>query len=186
MTQKVFVLLTLAAVVVIFGCEQKQPGDSSKTGKVCHIVGGPHDGKQGRYDREGACCDADSSGDEVPGGWGCTGCGGKAEGKCKDGPKPQGGSPFARLELALGDLPLKFDAGSSEQRCTEPKPDDIGCTTLCKPCKIWICIDGEWDSDDFDWSGEICDGFDIDLGDDPAACPRTAEGFCPAECSFCF
>jgi hypothetical protein len=180
-----FWLLALS-IAIAAGCQQKG-GDSPKAGKACHVVGGPNDGKEGRYDREGDCCDADESGDEIPGGWGCTSCGPGSLGKCEDGPKPSGGgSRFGALEVALADLPVKVDPGPLDPACPGPRPDNIGCTTLCKPCKIFLCIDGEWRAEDLPWPDGVCDGPEIDLGDDPFACPRSPEGFCPAECSFCF
>ncbi|MEM8981790.1 MAG: hypothetical protein AAGC71_02095 [Pseudomonadota bacterium] len=87
-------MLSMATVFAftLSACEDNQPGPS-KTGKICHIVGGGNDGRQGRYDSEGSCCDADEDGDEIPGSWGCTDCNSdKADGSCKDGPKPTSGS----------------------------------------------------------------------------------------------
>ncbi|MEM1261428.1 MAG: hypothetical protein AAGH76_03450 [Pseudomonadota bacterium] len=87
-------LLGVSALILLglSACEKKQPGPST-TGKICHIVGGDNDGRQGRYDDEGSCCDADEDGNEVPGSWGCTDCkSDKTGGSCKDGPKPTSGT----------------------------------------------------------------------------------------------
>ena len=81
-----YAAMILLASVSLAACQQKSSGTNA--GQSCHVVGGDNAGKQGRYDQEGACCDADASGEEVPGGWGCTECTGLNKDKCKDGPKP--------------------------------------------------------------------------------------------------
>ena len=98
-----------------------------------------------------------------------------------------GGSTFDRPTLNLADLPIKVDWQiPSPTACLEPRPDDIGCTTLCKPCKTWFCTDGEWVPHDISTPDFICDPPTSGFGDDPFACPKSPEGFCPAECSFCY
>ena len=70
--------------------------------------------------------------------------------------------------------------------CDTPKPNDIGCTTICKPCKTFVCNNGEWESVDIDSPDFICDPPSGPSAPDPFGCPRGGNGFCPAECSFCF
>jgi len=95
------------------------------------------------------------------------------------------GRPITGL-AALADLPLRVVAMKGSSGCVEEKPDDIGCTTMCKPCVTFVCREGEWESLDIGFPDEICDPPDIPSGPGPFGCPRTPEGFCPAECSFCF
>ena len=77
--------------------------------------------------------------------------------------------------------------------CTGARPSPVGCTTLCKPCKFHICVNGEWKLVDVPWPDEMCEPKG---GLPPAACPRepletesgaVVEGVsCPAECRMCF
>lgn len=102
------IFIAIALSFTLAAC-QPNSGDAPNTGQACHVVDGPNDGKQGRYDAEGACCDADESGEEVPGGWGCTECGGSNEGKCEDGPNPErppgGDEPIANPDPAAPATP---------------------------------------------------------------------------------
>jgi len=79
---RLILLAICALALTATGC-QKKSNDDPKTGQACHVTGGDNKGKSGRYDKEGDCCDADTSGGEVPGGWGCTSC--KGTDKCADG-----------------------------------------------------------------------------------------------------
>ena len=69
--------------------------------------------------------------------------------------------------------------------CTLPKPKDIGCTTIGKPCITYMCVAGEWEP--------------INVDTSPPSRPRprpnfppihdcsySDTGFCPAECSVCY
>lgn len=96
--------------------------------------------------------------------------------------------PPIRGELAITDLQVKLDAGepsTEPQACTQPKPDNLGCTTVCKPCITWICVDGEWQREPIEWDDGLCSPPDPEEPG-PFACPRDETGFCPAECSVCF
>jgi len=103
-----------------------------------------------------------------------------------DPPTPSGGNPFADLATA-GDLKV-FDPSIAGRTagCEGPKPSDIGCTTLCKPCITYICLDGEWQAQRIDFPDEICRPIRTGSGPSATACPRGPNGFCPAECSVCF
>lgn len=103
-----------------------------------------------------------------------------------DRPGSGGVNPFADM-INRGDMKV-FDptlAGQT-QGCIGPKPRDIGCTTLCKPCITFVCSDGEWKSDRIDFPDDICEPRGGGGGPSSTACPRTDTGFCPAECSVCF
>ena len=101
-----------------------------------------------------------------------------------DGQLPQLPQPPLQAHL-ISDIPLKVVTANGSG-CESEKPEDIGCTTLCKPCVTFICVEGEWERLDIDYPDGLCDP--PNLPDPPplSGCPRTAEGFCPAECSFCF
>ena len=75
-----------------------------------------------------------------------------------------------------------FNGGSA---CEEERPEDVGCTTICKPCLTWLCLDGEWVSEDISPPDFICDPPDLPDAPPISACPSIA-GQCPAECSFCY
>jgi hypothetical protein len=53
---------------------------------ACDVVGGPNEGKSGKYEKDGSCCG------EEPNYWGCTICDGSNSGKCKDGATATTGS----------------------------------------------------------------------------------------------
>jgi hypothetical protein len=99
---------------------------------------------------------------------------------CQSGPTPPQTTAISDLKIKL---PATTETASSA--CPSPKPQNIGCTTLCKPCVTWICVGGKWERQDIDTS-ELCKPSGTSGGIPPTACPRTATGFCPAECSFCF
>ena len=44
----------------------------------------------------------------------------------------------------IPDIPLKVVTVNGSG-CESEKPDDLGCTTLCKPCVTFICVEGEWE-----------------------------------------
>lgn len=117
------------------------------------------------------------------------------------------GSTTESQAINLADLAVKVEWPIPRtEECREPRPDNIGCTTLCKPCKTWICLDGEWVGQDISPPDFVCNGSTVGLGEDPFACPRVPVsalagggstdlgpdfgdfdgGFCPAECSFCY
>ena len=74
------------------------------------------------------------------------------------------------------------------QGCQPPRPDDIGCSVLCKPCITFVCVEASWTAERIDFPDEICNppGGGGGPGPDMTACPRSDTGFCPAECSMCF
>lgn len=105
-----------------------------------------------------------------------------------------------RTQLALTDFEVRFpeppqaQQAKLAQNCTEPKPPDLGCTTLCKPCVTFRCVDGEWVRDEIDW-GILCEPRSPqDPG--PTACRRSklpdqgtgleVPGYCPPQCDICF
>ncbi|MFN0301172.1 MAG: S1 family peptidase [Burkholderiales bacterium] len=49
-----------------------------------------------------------------------------------------------------------FGPAPEPEACTQPEPKGFGCTTLCKPCIKYLCIDGNWVKTSIDWSGGIC------------------------------
>ena len=98
---------------------------------------------------------------------------------------PTGGSVLVSdLKVNLGPLKVKLDRDNDPADCTQPRPADIGCTTLCKPCVTWICVDGQWERFRIE-TPDLCEPREpTDPG--PFGCPRDETGFCPAECSFCY
>lgn len=111
---------------------------------------------------------------------------GDSPGGGSGGATPSGGFSVEALEQAITDMPMKLDMGRPEPvGCPPPKPQNVGCTTICKPCKFWVCVEGEWKAENLTWPSGTCDGPNVDFGDDPSACPRRLDGFCPAECSIC-
>ena len=92
--------------------------------------------------------------------------------------------PLAVEGLAIPDIAIDTTV-NGHSSCPANKPDDIGCTTMCKPCITWQCVNREWVRVDIDWSDGICDPLSPP-DPPPFSCPRTPEGFCPAECSICF
>jgi hypothetical protein len=74
--------------------------------------------------------------------------------------------------------------GGSTDQCTSPRPPDIGCSRICKPCVTSVCVDGEWERVDIDFPDGFCDRGPMDPPFN--TCPRTGTGFCPAECHLCF
>lgn len=136
----------------------------------------------------------------------CTGpadSGGSADSVAEPAQQPQEPAQEAeepaRAQWALSDLQVRIPSPPAQMRqaCTEPKPPDLGCTTLCKPCITFHCVDGEWVESSIDW-GMICDP-PAPTGGPPVVCPRQPlqthpedpgdavvhEGFCPAECDVC-
>ena len=99
-------------------------------------------------------------------------------------PSSSGGPATSGLAIADFKLDLRTVANpKTEAACSAVvKPPDIGCTTLCKPCKTSVCQNGEWVRIDIA-TPELCKG--RPGGTPPSACPRTPEGFCPAECHVC-
>lgn len=94
-------------------------------------------------------------------------------------------STFATVALNTGPLKVKLDEINPPLECSDPRPEDQGCTTLCKPCRIFVCIDAEWVAESIDFPEGLCDPIDP-AGPRPNGCPRDETNFCPAECSFCF
>ena len=83
----------------------------------------------------------------------------------------------------LSDLSIKVPDPPATMKCDPAeRPDDIGCTTICKPCKTSFCVDGQWVPEDIDTS-ELCQR--PGTGIPPSCCPRGPGFFCPAECSCC-
>jgi hypothetical protein len=48
------------------------------------------------------------------------------------------------LKFDLNPLIAELDKRHSAEACSQPRPRRIGCTTLCKPCVVWVCKAGEW------------------------------------------
>ena len=89
-----------------------------------------------------------------------------------------------REAVAIPDIAISTEFANGFSGCTTPKPDDIGCTTMCKPCITSFCVNKTWVRQDIDWPPEICEPRPDPLP--PTGCPRTDTGFCPAECHICF
>ena len=125
---------------------------------------------------------------------------------CDPTPSDGQGGGMNVSAVALQDVPIKVDWRiPNDPMCLEPQPDDIGCTTLCKPCLTFQCEDGEWVGINIDPPDFVCNPDFPGSGDDLTACPRQSglvlfsaagddfsggqdeiPGFCPAECSFCY
>lgn len=96
-------------------------------------------------------------------------------------------SPSVTTDIAdlAGIHVLDMSVGEEPADCAEPRPADIGCGAICKPCVSSVCIDGEWERVEIIPPEELC----APRGPmDPPfnACPRTPDSFCPAECHICF
>ena len=96
------------------------------------------------------------------------------------------GEVAPRSAIPITDLKLKLPDSPDTTACKLPKPADIGCTTICKPCKTFVCQNGEWEPHDVEPPEFVCDSSRGSNGQDISACPRSSTGFCPAECSLCF
>ncbi len=86
----------------------------------------------------------------------------------------------------IADFAVRVDLYDGQSQCEGEKPANIGCTTLCKPCIVFICENGEWVREDLDMQDEEFCKPHLPGDKPPSACPRTSTGFCPAECSVCF
>lgn len=100
-------------------------------------------------------------------------------------PEPSSGNRFTDLVARGGMKVFDPERIGQTEGCSGPKPDDIGCTTICKPCITFICSDGEWQAERIDFPDELCKPIGGG-GPSATACPRGPTGFCPAECSMCF
>lgn len=96
--------------------------------------------------------------------------------------------PFAEIvatgEIAIMD-PVRGE-GADPEACTRPRPANLGCRFMCKPCITFVCENGEWQRESLDFPDEICEPRTPAGGTSATACPRGDTGFCPAECSICF
>ena len=99
-------------------------------------------------------------------------------------PTPKAQTRISDLKINLNPLKSSFDRAI---KCNAPRPKDIGCTTLCKPCITWRCQEGKWVEFELNTTDDaICEA-SPDLGDQTlSACPRGPEGFCAAECHICY
>lgn len=116
---------------------------------------------------------------------GCPGGGDAGE----DGGPPSG-------TVAISDFELRTDLGEAFEPpeegqvdpdfCPLPKPDDIGCGQLCKPCVTHRCQDGEWVRHEVTFPEGLCPtGVSVDTVQ-VRTCPRDPETLvCPAECAVC-
>jgi len=89
------------------------------------------------------------------------------------------------LDDLTGVLVTDASVGQEPSKCTDPRPSDIGCSRLCKPCTTFVCLDGEWKPQEITFPEGLCDPRG-DLDPPFKTCPRTSTGFCPAECHLCF
>lgn len=92
------------------------------------------------------------------------------------------GPPSSDL-VAITDFELKLPDRDGPSGCDQSvKPEDVGCTTVCKPCQTSICLDGEWVPDNVEMPKEICDPPDLPENR-PFGCPRTGHGLLPSRMS---
>ena len=70
--------------------------------------------------------------------------------------------------------------------CPLPKPPNIGCTTIGKPCLKSTCIEGEWVYEREDTSVPGNDDPSFPNYVDPFAGPYSDTGFCSAEYRSCY
>ena len=96
-----------------------------------------------------------------------------------------GRTDLKRPKIAVSDLKMELPKSPISPACELPKPEDLGCTTICKPCVTWVCKEGKWERLDIQ-NPDICGSNGGPGSPPPSACPRTDTGFCPAECKFCF
>ncbi len=87
------------------------------------------------------------------------------------------------VKLSLPDSAIAVDVVTTFS-CPGPKPKNIGCTTVCKPCKTYVCVNGAWVPTDLDWPDRLCESRP-GTGGGGNVCVGTDTGFCPAECSSC-
>lgn len=117
---------------------------------------------------------------------GCTG-----GGEAGDDSGPPSGS------VAISDFELRTDLGEAYEPpqpgqidpefCPHPKPDDIGCTTIGKPCVRFRCQDGEWVREEITYPAFIGAGQGSVNTAETILCPRNPETLaCPSECDLCF
>ncbi len=93
---------------------------------------------------------------------------------------------FSDVPINTGPLKLKLDELNDPSECDpEERPEDIGCTTLCKPCVTSLCLDGKWVAEHVEIPKDLCEPPEPD-DPGPFGCPSGDFGFCPAECSFCY
>lgn len=48
------------------------------------------------------------------------------------------------LPLDLGALTALVDLEHPTLPCRAERPHAEGCHAACKPCRLWICVDGKW------------------------------------------
>lgn len=89
------------------------------------------------------------------------------------------------LQINLEPFKAALDKQHDPKPCSSPRPANIGCRVLCKPCFTFFCENGRWVREAIEMPDGVCNR--RPLGGRPAsACPRGEGGFCPAECSICF
>lgn len=102
-------------------------------------------------------------------------------------PLPHETAPaLPEFEINVAPLVASLDTANPPTGCAQPRPDNIGCSLLCKPCIVWICQNNRWVQRSVETPKEICERRRPGGGPRLTACPRTSEGFCAAECSVCF
>lgn len=101
-------------------------------------------------------------------------------------PEPEPGPvPGVTTEISIPDFQIAVFPEHESEGCDESeKPDDVGCTTICKPCKTFVCVDGEWQPTDIKPPEDLCEPRGGSLP--PRGCPLGENRFCPAECHICY
>src|SRR5436305_672309 len=94
--------------------------------------------------------------------------------------------PVVISDFAINIRPFKaaLDKTYNASGCTSPRPKDVGCTVVCKPCGTWICKDGKWVAYVIP-PPRFCDSKTAGNASG-TMCPRGVDGFCPAECNICY
>lgn len=69
--------------------------------------------------------------------------------------------------------------------CTEPRPPAQGCTQVCKPCRRFVCVDGQWKGIDIVWPDGLCGPRNPNAAK-ATICVRDENGYCPPKCTWCF
>ena len=67
--------------------------------------------------------------------------------------------------------------------CPGPKPANIGCSSICKPCIVHVCMNGEWTQYKLEWPKDMCSRPSSTTK--AKICPRSPTGYCPPECQIC-
>lgn len=93
---------------------------------------------------------------------------------------PEGGWELSFPEDAVATT----DSTSTIARCTGPRPQQQGCSQICKPCFFFVCKNGEWTRTAVRWPEGLCNRRPAG-GSLTNVCVKPPSENCPAECHVC-